>query len=333
MYVLNPDKEPLPWRAYCSIPSMANPTGDEHALQFPPVNLDSIPPAGLFVGVFSIDSAFERRALIRTTWASHPRSRNGAGEGDQGFGTSRTIIRFVMGQPRKDWERRVQLEMARTKKFLWSFLSDVFPVYNDIVILPMSENMNGGKTHAFFTWAADNAWVPPLYSNTSSLPQFSYSNSTSPAPRLAPHDPGLARAEVKQSSRRAWQRPDFVAKMDDDAFLMIAELESRLRLDLHHPNYLSQARDPLIFWGYLVTNRLHRFMAGELYALSWSLVDWISKDAAVKGLTRGKEDKQTSKWMRIHPQAADIRWSSERCWIYDHPRAGTVYASFASNQD
>ncbi|KAJ7243979.1 hypothetical protein C8J57DRAFT_57805 [Mycena rebaudengoi] len=35
--------------------------------------------------------------------------------------------------------------------------------------------------------------------------------------------------------------------------------------------------DPLVYWGYLITNRLHRFMAGELYALSWSLVDWVAK--------------------------------------------------------
>jgi len=45
----------------------------------------------------------------------------------------------------------------------------------------------------------------------------------------------------------------------------------------------------------------------------------------VKGLTKGAEDKQTAKWMRLHPRAQEVRWASERCWIYDHPRAGTVY--------
>ena len=68
-------------------------------------------PIGVFLGVFSMDSGFERRALIRDTYASHPRSRNGAGAGDGGVGTSRTIVRFVMGKPRKDLERKVQLEM------------------------------------------------------------------------------------------------------------------------------------------------------------------------------------------------------------------------------
>jgi hypothetical protein len=78
---------------------------------FPPPHLDTLPPTGLFIGVFSIDSAFERRSLIRTSWASHIRSRNGALDDDQGDGTSRTIVRFVIGQPKKDYERRIQLEM------------------------------------------------------------------------------------------------------------------------------------------------------------------------------------------------------------------------------
>ncbi|KAJ3004622.1 hypothetical protein NUW54_g4725 [Trametes sanguinea] len=67
-------------------------------------------------------------------------------------------------------------------------------------------------------------------------------------------------------------------------------------------------------------------MAGELYALSFALVDWVSKDPIVKTMVRGAEDKQTSKWIRAHPRAEQVRWSSERCWIYDHPRAGTVYS-------
>jgi hypothetical protein len=83
------------------------------------------------------------------------------------------------------------------------------------------------------------------------------------------------------------------------------------------------ANDPLVYWGYLVKEK---FMAGELYGLSWSLVDWVSKDPSVKGLTKGAEDKQTAKWMGLHPRAAEIRWSSDRCWIYDHPRSGTVYS-------
>ncbi|KAE9408114.1 hypothetical protein BT96DRAFT_962807 [Gymnopus androsaceus JB14] len=329
MYVLNPDKDPLPWRAYCSMPSMNSPPDPNNpnlyhdpyhnysvgvtTQPFPHDELDTLPPVGLFVGVFSTDSSFERRALVRSTWASHPRSRDGAGTGDDGAGTSRTIVRFILGQPRKDWERRIQLEMEE---------------YNDIIILPVSENMNAGKSHTYFSWASINAWVPPIYVKS-----------------VQSHDPNHAWQDLSSAEPQPWVRPDFVVK-----------LEARLRLEMHakpppntsspRHNYrravevppghgarhtngsfrkLFNEQDPLIYWGYLVTNRLHRFMAGELYALSWSLVDWVARDPSVKDLTRGAEDKQTAKWMKMHPQAEKVRWVSERCWIYDHPRAGTVY--------
>ncbi|KAJ3758671.1 glycosyltransferase family 31 protein [Lentinula raphanica] len=364
MYILNPDKDPLPWRAYCSMPSMNSPPDPNNpnlysdpyydrylgmtTPPFPHEELDALPPAGLFVGVFSTDISFERRALVRSTWASHPRSREGAGDGDDGVGTSRTIVRFILGQPRKDWERLIQLEMEE---------------YNDIIILPVAENMNAGKSHTYFSWASINAWVPPVYMKTPVAPPlFSYSNASHPPPPLASHDPSQAWQDISSPNPQPWVRPDFVVKVDDDAFVMLAELEARLRLEMHAkpPLHVSaqrpihrrsdtasrhtngsyrkllnvmstntyptfQEQDPLIYWGYLVTNRLHRFMAGELYALSWSLVDWVARDPSVKELTRGAEDKQTAKWMKMHPQAEKVRWISERCWIYDHPRAGTVY--------
>ncbi|KAJ6519793.1 glycosyltransferase family 31 protein [Mycena sanguinolenta] len=334
MYILNPDKDPLPWRAYCS----ATPA-------FPPPEMDALPPAGLLVGVFTTDSGYERRSLVRTTWAGHVRSRNGAGDGDGGLGTSRTIVRFVMGEPKKDHERRIRLEME---------------TYNDIIILPIPENMNSGKTHTFFSWAALNAWVPPVYKETGTKSHmFSYSSRQSPAPPLAPHDPIQAHQDRASGQPLPWVRPDYVIKVDDDSFVMLAELEARLRVELFaganksaetappHSSYLSSpystsshkenistlspyvpahsmpSADPLIYWGYLVTNRLHRFMAGELYALSWSIVDWVAKDPAIKLLTHGAEDKQTAKWMKIRGE--EIRWVSERCWIYNHPRSGTVY--------
>ena len=126
MYILNPDKEPLPWRGYCTIPELSerpplpstpptasfphHPPANFTPPTFPPENFDSLSPAGVFLGVFSIDTGIERRMLVRSTYASHYRSRNGAGNGDDGMGTSRTIVRFILGQPRKDWERRIQLE-------------------------------------------------------------------------------------------------------------------------------------------------------------------------------------------------------------------------------
>lgn len=401
MHILNPDKEPLPWRYYCSVPSTSTAPPSLYPSTsylshiktlrnaatnppvFPPSDLDSIPPVGVFVGVFSLDSSFERRQLIRSTWAGHKRSRYGAGEGDGGLGTSRTIVRFILGQPSKDWERRIMLEME---------------TYNDIVIVPMHENMNAGKTHAFFTWASLNALVPapvtafsPLPSSSATNPfTFSYSNATFPGPLLAEHDPIQIWQERASSRVRPWVRPDFVVKADDDAFVMLAELESRLRVrlndevkpdptgnpsqsddeddpitetstqrgkgassssprsstsrvrtptedtvvdqpaptapypPLHEASLPKRVRDdPLIYWGYLVKNR---FMAGELYALSWALVDWVAKDPVVKAKTKGAEDKQTAKWVMMHPKAHQVKWASERCWIYDHPRAGTVYS-------
>lgn len=212
--------------------------------------------------------------------------------------------------------------------------------------------MNGGKTHTFFQWAAIHAWVPPdLIGSSKTLSSFSYANITGPPQRLAPHDPIQQHREAAaaKKQRQPWTRPDFVVKMDDDSFVMLAELETRLRVQLYSsrrttqfpvnessmilgPNHLqarTQARmdhpgtshDPLIYWGYLVKNR---FMAGELYALTWSLVTWAAHDIMVAGMTKGAEDKQTAKWMQRHPRAAEVQWVSERCWIYDHPRSGTV---------
>lgn len=352
IYLCNPDKQPLPWRGYCTIPNystepppsnlgpydsfpIAPPNGTFEPASFPPDNLETLSPAGVFVGVFSMDTGFERRMLIRSTYASHPRSRNGAGGGDGGVGTSRTVVRFVMGKPRKEWERRIQLEQE---------------TYNDIVILPIKENMNDGKTQAYFQWAATGAWVPPLYfDNYTTVPHnLSYANRTIPAPRLAHHDPIHAHQDKLTGSPKPWVRPDFIIKADDDSFVMLAELEAHLRVELHGkalprqyatPStplliappatpgqstiYHPPNDDPLIYWGYLVKNR---FMAGELYALSHSLVEWIANDPTVRDHVRGAEDQVTAFWIKWHPRAQDVRWVRERCWIYDHPKSGTVYA-------
>lgn len=184
--------------------------------------------------------------------------------------------------------------------------------------------MNNGKTHAYFTWAAEHAWVP---APVSALP-FSYTNETSKAPALAPHDPAPLHGAPSH-----WVRPDFVVKADDDSFVMLGELEARLRVELHsdlldstqvHEESTTDAvGDPLIYWGYLIKNK---FMGGELYSLSWDVVTWVARSSAVKSLTHGAEDKLVAQWMLLHPRTGKIRWVSESCWIYDHPKAGTVYS-------
>ena len=277
------------------------------------------------------------------------------------------------------------LRLLFTNSAFVGMLMGTLQAYNDMIILPVSENMNGGKSHAYFSWAANHSWVPPLYyDHFDRVPEdFTYLDAFSPAPPLASHDPEPAhRDQLLHDPPRPWVRPDFVLKADDDSFVMLAELEARLRVELYKdplppspPTSKAQSRararadedepailnynqiasyfnlattsadsgaastgpasapaapppkDPLVFWGYLVKNR---FMAGELYALSFALVDWIAHDPVVKTMTRGAEDKQTSKWVRMHPRAEQVRWTSERCWIYDHPRAGTVYVNSIS---
>jgi len=154
--------------------------------------------------------------------------------------------------------------------------------------------MNSGKTHAFFTWAASHAWVPPPTTEDDPMKfppyTFSYSGAETPPLPLAPHDP-LPWANA--TSRAAWVRPDFVLKADDDAFIMLAELEARLRVELYssraHALHINPPTDPLTYWGYLVKNK---FMAGELYGMTWSLVDWVSRDQRLTSMTHGAEDKQ-----------------------------------------
>ncbi len=61
--------------------------------------------------------------------------------------TSNVQVKFIIGKPRRAHARRVALEKE---------------TFNDLVVLDMSENMNRGKTHAYFRWAAENATVPFL---------------------------------------------------------------------------------------------------------------------------------------------------------------------------
>lgn len=115
--------------------------------------------------------------------------------------------------------------MRRNVLLIWV---GVCAVYGDIVVLPVKENMNDGKTYAYFSWAYGNALVPPPSTNNSA------SRISSQHASGAQHD---------------WVKPDFVIKADEDSFVMLAELEARLRIELHRAREAEQKWDPLVYWG------------------------------------------------------------------------------------
>ncbi|KIY32445.1 hypothetical protein I305_05013 [Cryptococcus gattii E566] len=252
----------------------------------PQADLDAaLEPVSMLIGVFTTDAGLERRHMIRQSYASHWRSRR---EGTEGV-----RIKFVMGKPRKRYEKAIQLEME---------------AFNDILLLDMDENMNSGKTYAFFSWAAENASVPDW--EYPSHPRSDSDDFNSDARH------GIEAAQGGKLHAPVWRgekKPQYVVKADEDSFIMLGELERRLRVVPRMRTY----------WGYLVKNQ---FMAGECYALSFDLVEYIAASPVLKTLTRGKEDKLVAKWIGMHPQREEIVWSTDRCWIYDHPKAGTVYS-------
>ncbi|KAH7335539.1 hypothetical protein B0J17DRAFT_670562 [Rhizoctonia solani] len=262
IYYVNSFKVSLPWRRYCL-----------ETAPFPPANYSTLAPVGVFLGVLTVASGYERRMMIRESYAAHPASRIP--------GTERTVVRFVMGLPTGPDVQSIQIEND---------------IYNDIVVLPIKENMNEGKSFRYFEWAYQNALVPP----PAGLPELNNRTVV-----LAPHDP--------TKTNRGWVQPDYVLKVDDDSFVMLGELEARLRVTPRSMTY----------WGYVVKKK---FMGGESYALSFDLVQYVATSPHVRAQIRGEEDQVTARWMKTHPRASEIIWWSERCLIYDHPKAGTVYS-------
>ncbi|SNX85573.1 uncharacterized protein MEPE_04282 [Melanopsichium pennsylvanicum] len=288
IYVLNPDKEPLPWRPYC-----------QKQPPFPHAYADALAPVDVFVGVFSIDSAYERRQLIRSTYATHTMPVDPL----SGTPSSNVQVKFIIGKPRQAHARRVALEME---------------MFNDVVVLDMEENMNRGKTHAFFRWAAENATVPFLRAFDDEQQQHLGSTQLSERGWHGNRH-GQTREVLGGSADQVrryevlWKKADYVVKADDDAYIILEELERHLRV----------APRQMTYWGYLIRNW---FMGGECYALSNDLVQYIAHSETVQHYVKGKEDKKVAQWINLHPNRSDIHWVSERCWIYDHPKAGTAYS-------
>ncbi|CAO1631586.1 unnamed protein product [Jaminaea pallidilutea] len=270
IYILNPDKHPKPWRSFCA----------EQA-PFPHTLADSLAPVDVFVGVMTIDANFERREVIRQTYA-----RTQPVDPITGVPMANVQLKFILGRPKPALAHRVALEIE---------------AYNDIVVLDIKENQYRGKSYSFFQWAAENATVPIL--RPASIP-----NSVTGGKMQ-----GTARAGNGHFYDVAWKKVDYVVKADDDTFMILHELERHLRV----------APRKLTYWGYLIKDW---FMGGEAYALSADLVSWIATSPNVAAHSTGKEDTTTARWIRSHPQAQHINYVSERCWIYDHPKAGTPYS-------
>ena len=184
-HILNTDKAPRPWRAYC-----------QEQRPFPHELADSLAPVDVFVGVFSVDAAYERRHLIRSTYLRHSRPIDPY----TGRPGQKVQVKFILGRPRKHHARRIALEME---------------TYDDIVVLDVKENMNKGKTHAFFRWANENATVPIYYKPPAGKR----------IGKLGPSGSGQA-----TTLNLGFKKADYVVKADDDSFLVLSELERHLRV-------------------------------------------------------------------------------------------------------
>jgi hypothetical protein len=91
----------------------------------------------------------------------------------------------------------------------------ICPAFNDVILLDMPENMNSGKTHAFLSWAAENATVP----------DWEY-----PSHRRHVNASDGQDESLEAPIWRGEKSPAYVVKADEDSFIMLGELERRLRV-------------------------------------------------------------------------------------------------------
>lgn len=164
-------------------------------------------PVAVLVGVFTMDKDMERRELIRATYNIHRESRK--------VGTEGVKVLFVMGQPVPELADKVALESERES----TLLPLLRLVYGDLLILDIKENMNDGKTHAYFAWAAQHAQVPSCHYAHVSHNLHTLESSEEVMERR--------RTSIRCEGTR---QPDYVIKADDDSFIVLSELERRLRI-------------------------------------------------------------------------------------------------------
>ena len=94
------------------------------ALDLMPTKVETNISKTLFVGIFSTAERYDRRALIRATYLNLQPS-------------NQVNVCFVVGQPPSiEWEALIALEDR---------------LYHDIMVLDVPENMDDGKTYAYFS--------------------------------------------------------------------------------------------------------------------------------------------------------------------------------------
>lgn len=205
------------------------------------LNSQNVSKMSVLVGVFTMASKVERRNLLRLAY-----SVQSATDAD-------VTIRFVIGRPRNEEEKLTIALESLTHK--------------DIIILDCEENMNHGKSFAyFFTVAAMGV------------------------------------------------RFDYVMKVDDDAYVRVANLAKSL--------------DPLprddLYYGYVIPcenkDPYAWYMAGMGYLISWDLVQWVHDSPTVRNNTNGTEDKLVGDWLKSAGKAKNR--VSKKPFFYDHPEFG-----------
>ncbi|CAG8531968.1 7855_t:CDS:2 [Paraglomus brasilianum] len=88
------------------------------------------PPVSVFIGIFTIATKFERRQVIRDLYRAQQKT----------LIDDRVEYRFIMGKPDSP-HLQLRLEIEQE-------------AYGDLLILNITENLNKGKGHAYWKWAA-----------------------------------------------------------------------------------------------------------------------------------------------------------------------------------
>ncbi|WOL08588.1 hypothetical protein Cni_G17341 [Canna indica] len=184
------------------------------------------PPLRILVGVLTVPSTYERRHLLRNAYFLQPNLTANA----------HVDVRFFLCNLTSDEQRvLVALEVMR---------------YGDIVVLDCEENMNEGKTYAYFSS------LPALFEET-------------------PYD--------------------YALKADDDTYIRLDEMALTLERMPREDLYLG-----LFIPCKNITDRMG-WMTGMAYALSWDLVEWISRSEIPRkhrAIQPYGEDVVLASWLR-----------------------------------